>query len=438
MSAGSPKLTDISSLVAITNISLSNAVRALHTAKGRLRFALYSGRIIHRQPNLLSKVLAALHVVVAANPALHSVVKISEPSEASSQTLSAGTPYISIDEDHALAVVIAFLPSLEAALSWTVRQYDQFESIGPRSNAHFLLASIKGHGLMLSIMASHVLLDGQSLHGLWSLLSAELAKQQSTSMPGQFSDRRASLQIQSLSPLYNPQLPIHLSVSDHRYWKWVSQQIKQGFCRHSEIPFQKSCRAYEFSVNSRFKRELDAFGSNKYTQYENFVAFFVALAFENTNAASVHVQCPVTLQRPDVENGLGYYLDSRPIFIDREDLLLGETQALIRSSIKRLMSLKVPWRDYLMWEYGLTAEQLHASPGVLISKFFADDEFELQIDSQPTQPVSEYDLRKHINTKYTIKPGQRALTDMSPNFSFQVARDHVLVLSNIEFIHDYH
>lgn len=437
MPTGSPEPGHSSACVAIANSSLSNAVRAIHKAKGRLRFALYSGRIVRHQFIPLGRILAALHEVTASNPALQACVGISEPSKPSEQQASDGEPYISIDEDHAFAAEIAFLPSLETALTWTARRYDQFASIGPQSNARFLLALIKGQGLMISIMASHVLIDGQSLHLFWRLLSDELSKHSPVEMSGLQSESDGRLNTREYNPTHHEHQATRLSIVDQRYWKWVAQQIKHRSSGGMSIPFQKSCRAYEFGATSRFKREYDAFSSKKYTQYENFVAFFISLVFENTDVSCVHVQCPVTLQRDNARKSLGYHLDSRPIFIDREDYLLGETQALIRSSLKRLMSLEIPWRDYVMEEYGVNAEDLRASPGVLISKFFADDEFELQVDSQPTQPVSEYDLRKHLNTRYTIKVGQRALTDLSANFSYQIAPEHILVLSNIQFIHDY-
>jgi hypothetical protein len=437
MSSSSPKTRDMPLVVSITNSSLRRAIRALNQSQGRLRFSLYSGRVIHGASIGLPTLLEALYRLTATNKTLQAFVGVANPNQDSTGDGSEISPYISMDEDHCLTAEITVVDSAEAALKWTAVKYEEFESIGPQSNARFLIAYIQGQGIMLSIAASHVLLDGHSLQLFWEMLDEEIYRPHPAQTPNISEDTQLVFRTVSIDWSSPDKKDLLLKQSDQKYWEWIAKRIQQKPLDGHTVPFQRSCRAYEFGEESKFLKEYSSSSNRDYTHYENFVAFFARLVFENTNVDSVQIQCPVALRSDGAKNSLGYHIDSRPIFIDRDDAQGGEVQALIRSCLKRLLGLPVPWRDYLVMKSGISREAIHGTTGILVSKFFDRDHRQLHLGTHRTTPISEYDLRKELKTRYTIKPGRRALTDMAPNFSYQVLPGFIRVLSNINFMRIY-
>lgn len=419
------------SALPLTNLPLRNAARLIHKRPNSFSFLLFSGRKISCCNNFsLLDLVESLYSIYSVEPSLQAYVcHVPEGTNLSKKF----DFNVTIDSNSNFNLEINISNSESASFAWLTDKFTNMQTIGNESSSRFFISYYSKNKFILAICCSHLLIDGNSIQLFWDKLQQVLNYQRNNLLNRLHTFDKLNLSLAQCTMLICS-TETHVkecdSLLDSSYWLYINRMFPLLSSISSNMKLSRRKQCYEFSTDSSFMR---SFGESKseFTYNENFVANFAKLFFEATQANILLLSIPVYLKTLNPHQSLGYFIDSRPLIIERDDYINDEILEIIRSSIIRLSGLQVCWRNFMRDKFSLSESELSKVNGILVSSFF--EPRTLNIDKfTELDAVNDFSLfsrndysvqKKHIR--------KQSVVELSPHFSYQRLNGGIRIMSNL-------
>lgn len=374
-------------------------------------------------PTLL-QLTNAFHVVSAESKALRSYV---------SGVLDHNILMLSTEAMLLPSVVIGFCSTEAELFDWASRHYLSTQSVGRESMAKLLICRSAQGGCLLCLVASHMILDGQSLQIFWQKLAAALDQASREKLQPAFTTEDGEYSVIASFSLDSSHESEQegLSPRELTYWLWVADKLAEIQAK-GKIAIKSAKATSFFNINSDdyFWKYFHADYSNSHTTYENFVAAIAILLQRLKSISNIVIEMPVSLRLFGNRDVLGFFVDSRPMLLELDNVASrNDLCRQIRNIIKRSTSLPYPWRDCV---YARTGKKLPLPAmygSLLVSQF--TNRSDLKYKGFSATPISEYELSGLTCVRSRRGAARRSVTDFQYKCSFQLEENRLAILTNI-------
>ena len=337
------------------------------------------------------------------------------------------------DSQSQFELEINFSKCESKSLAWLTRKFSFMNTIGAESRSNFYITYYSRSQFILAICCSHLLMDGFSIQLFWEKLEQEINKRRLSKFQLRIdNDKSFELTRQCSRLLFSTKTDIIKAASkaDFSYWSYIQSMLPILEDLSSSIKISRRKKFYDFNEESKFAQY---FGSLRkgFTFNENFIVNFATLFFETTKANILLISIPVYLKSLNKNDSLGYFVDSRPLIIERDDFLDDDIHSIVRSSIKRMSSLEVSWKNYMEEIFCISKKNLSRVNGILISNFYKPNKLKAE-SIRDSGSVNDLNLfLKNDNTIARQPVRKQSVVELSPHFSYQRFSTKIRIISNL-------